>query len=214
MYDESALRKLLDEALESSSLPWWQWDIEKNTVTFNGLKVTMLGYRPEDFIDVGYQAFTDLLHPDDYERTMEAMRAYLEGRAQIYEVDYRIRRANGAYTWYMDRGCAIARCEDGSPKVLRGLVVDLGAAFSDSGKEEVLIGMFRRAVVPPDKETGTIITICATCKKLKLDGEWVSVEDAFLDFFPNALSHGICGSCVRRLYPEMAQYILDDPKPA
>lgn len=200
---------MLDEALRSSTVAWWEWDIEKNAVTFNDLKVTMLGYRAEDFAGVGYQAFTDLLHPEDYERTMEAMRAYLEGRAHLYEIDYRIRRADGVYTWYMDRGCATACRADGYPKVLRGLVIDLGAAFSEAGKEEALVEMFRRSMVSPSRDVGTVITICATCRKIKLSNEWVRVEQAFIDAFPLSLSHGICEPCIRRLYPGMAQHIVD-----
>jgi hypothetical protein len=48
-----------------------------------------LGYRYEDVLDCGYEAFTDLLLEEDYARTMDAMRDLLEGRAPLYQVDYR-----------------------------------------------------------------------------------------------------------------------------
>ena len=92
---EDDLERFLDEALMSSAFAWWEWDIPANRVTSNDKKVEMLGRRPEDFRNAGYQAFTDLLHPDDHERTMRAMRDYLEGRASLYQIDYRILRADG-----------------------------------------------------------------------------------------------------------------------
>ena len=95
------LQRLLDDALQQSNLAWWEWDIPRNIVTCNDLKVTMLGYDPGDFINAGYQAYTGLLHPDDYERTMQAMRDHLECRADIYQVDYRIMKKDGDYTWYL-----------------------------------------------------------------------------------------------------------------
>ena len=68
-----------NKILIDSPFPWWEWDVLNNTVDFNDKKALMLGYEPEMFSSGGYQAFTDLLHPDDYEKTMNAMRQLLEG---------------------------------------------------------------------------------------------------------------------------------------
>lgn len=38
---------------------------------------------------------TDLLHPDDYPKAMEAMKDHLYGKASVYEVEYRIRTKTG-----------------------------------------------------------------------------------------------------------------------
>ncbi|MFM8319436.1 MAG: PAS domain-containing protein [Chloroflexota bacterium] len=66
-----------------------------------------------------------LIHPEDYEATMEHMRAYLEGRSDEWNVIYRIRRVDGSYAWYHDRGKAIQRDAAGKPLKLIGTVVDV-----------------------------------------------------------------------------------------
>jgi two-component system CheB/CheR fusion protein len=203
-WSEEAFRKLLDDVLESSEFAWWDWDIVNNKVSFNEHKVTMLGYSMEDFKDAGYQAFTNLLHPDDYERTMQAMRDHLESRAPLYQIDYRIKRADGNYTWYMDRGCTVERTDEGKPARLRGLVIDLGQELNQSSQKNAVFELLRKALADVRESTG-IANLCVTCRKLKTeDGQWLPVDASFSHAFPMSVSHGLCPTCARTLYPEEA----------
>ena len=200
--DLSYLNELLGEALKNSDIAWWEWDIEKNQVTSNDLKATMLGYEPSRFQQAGYRAYTDLLHPDDYERTMQAMRDHLSGRAGIYQVDYRIRRADGRYTWYMDRGCIIERSPGGDPLKLRGIVVDLGVEIGEKVGNAALVRLIRRSL-PGSADSEAFTVICSVCKKLKISGSvYMPLGLSFEKAFSDRISHGICPDCVRRLYPE------------
>ena len=202
------LHQLLDDTLNSSDFAWWEWDIQNNRVIFNDLKATMLGYEPEEFQDVGYQAFTELLHPEDYERTMQAMRDHLEGRASIYQVDYRIRRANGTYSWYMDRGSIIERDSDGKPKRLRGIVIDLGDHLREKTKDRVLFRLIRRKLPSLGVNDGVTV-LCSACKQIKIsESAWIPVDSSFEKAFLDDISHGICPDCVRILYSDMADELL------
>jgi PAS domain S-box-containing protein len=50
-----------------------------------------------------------------------------------------------------------------------------------------------------------LIPICAGCKKIRNDrGYWQQVEDYMRDHSEAEFSHGFCGECARRLYPEYA----------
>lgn len=56
------------------------------------MKVPTLGYSMEEVPQpVTYQFFTERLHPEDYESTMEAMKRHLQGEKSVYEAEYRIR---------------------------------------------------------------------------------------------------------------------------
>lgn len=198
--------KRVRAALESSNAPWWEWDIGANRVSFHDSKVTNLGYRPEDFRECGFEGFTELIHPDDHARTMEAMRAYLSGRAPIYRVDYRIRRADGSYTWYIDRGYAVETTDDGAPAVLRGFVFDVGETLEGDSLDERIVSLVRSAFPPPGSVSGTVIVVCAGCKRLKLSpDEWVAISEAVETIYPENLSHGICPVCLEKLYPEYVE---------
>jgi PAS domain S-box-containing protein len=100
-------------------------DIKTGKVIFNENKVKMLGYSMKDFKDVDYSAFTDIVHPDDYEKTMQAMRDHLEGKKELYEVDYRIKTKKGGYKWFHDRGSIVERNQKGEPLTVKGVVFDI-----------------------------------------------------------------------------------------
>jgi len=110
----------------TGNLGHWYWNIKTNSVTFNPLKITTLGYDlPEAGSPVPYQFFTEKLHPDDYEPTMNAMRDHLAGNVHVYEVEYRIRAADGSWHWFYDRGKVTVHDEDGKPLFLAGIVFDI-----------------------------------------------------------------------------------------
>jgi hypothetical protein len=199
------LTAFMEKELVHSRFAWWEWDIPRNRVICNDLKVTMLGYDPGDFRDVGYQAFTDLLHPMDYERTMQAMRDHLENRATIYQIDYRILRKDGHYTWYMDRGCAIMRNASGKPLRLRGLVVDLGEELEQKSRDKGFLSQVRERLPSPASGAEHIVTLCSVCQRFRIEElTWVQVPEKFREAFPQRISHGICPDCMGTLYPEFA----------
>ncbi len=110
----------------TGNLGHWYWNFRTNEVTFNPLKVTALGYEKGEIPEpVTYQFFTDKLHPDDYQRTMTAMGNHLHGKADVYEVEYRIRDKDGKYKWFYDRGKITQVDEAGKPLFIAGIVFDI-----------------------------------------------------------------------------------------
>lgn len=127
-------KELLREKEEETKLEYawtgnlghWYWNFKTNKVTFNPLKVTTLGYdKSEVPKQVEYQFFTEKLHPEDYEKTMDAMYEHLYGEENVYEVEYRIQTKDGKYKWYYDRGKVTQYGEDGEPLFLAGIVFDI-----------------------------------------------------------------------------------------
>ena len=110
----------------SGNLGQWYWYMPTNSVTFNPLKLTTLGYEMSEVeAPIDYQFFTEKLHPDDYEKTMDSMRKHLQGKTPVYEVEYRIRAKDGSYKWYYDRGKITQWDQDGKPMFLAGIVFDI-----------------------------------------------------------------------------------------
>lgn len=110
----------------TGNLGHWYWNIKTNNVTFNYLKVTTLGYTKEEIPSkVDYQFFTEKLHPEDFQRTMDAMMDHMYGKANVYEVEYRIRTKDGLYKWYYDRGKITKYDLSGKPLLVAGIVFDI-----------------------------------------------------------------------------------------
>jgi PAS domain S-box-containing protein len=123
LQDLEAYRRRLDGAMFAGDLAWWEMDVETGAVEFHENKADMLGMSPSDFDH--YEDFMELLHDDDHERAMDAMRDCLTGRTEKYDVEYRIRTADGAWRWFHDVGGVTERRADGSPAKVTGVVVDV-----------------------------------------------------------------------------------------
>ena len=110
----------------TGNLGHWYWNIKTNEVTFSPLKVTKLGYDISEIPEhVTYQFFTDKLHSEDFQKTMDAMRDHLYGKAEVYEVEYRIRAKDGSFKWYYDRGKITQYDDNCKPLFLAGIVFDI-----------------------------------------------------------------------------------------
>lgn len=94
-------------AMEAIGLAWWWMELPSGAVFFSPNKARMLGRKSEDFVH--YKHFTDLVHPDDYERIMQDMRNHIEGEAELYETTYRIKHINGEYVRFFDKGKIVGR---------------------------------------------------------------------------------------------------------
>jgi PAS domain S-box-containing protein len=115
----------LDLCLSAGNLAWWEMELPSGKIIFNENKVKMLGYSMDDFKDVDYTAFMDIVHPEDYDRVMKAMKDHLEGKKKLYETNYRIKAKNGTYKWFNDRGSIVNRDKKGNPISVKGVVYDI-----------------------------------------------------------------------------------------
>lgn len=110
----------------TGNLGRWYWDIKSNSVTFNPLKVIALGYDLTELPErITYQFFTEKLHPDDYTKTMDAMREHLSGKRPVYECEYRIKSKIGDYKWFYDRGRVTRFDSHNNPLFVAGIVFDI-----------------------------------------------------------------------------------------
>lgn len=77
-------------------------DLPSGDVIFGDAKAKMLGYPEENF--KSYNDFTNIVHPEDHNKSMVAMQEHLDGKKDLYEVLYRIRHKNGEYIKFYDCG--------------------------------------------------------------------------------------------------------------
>lgn len=91
-----------EEAVLKKEATWWQMELPSGKVIFGDTKPEMLGYKPDNFKK--YQDFTNLLHPDDYDKAMQAMKNHLEGKSEVYETLYKIKNSDGEYITFYDCG--------------------------------------------------------------------------------------------------------------
>jgi len=76
----------------------------------------MLGYQPGAFPMNG-SAWSELIHPEDWQRVIDANQECFENRTQHFEVEFRMRAKDGSWCWVLSRGAAAHR--DTSGQALR-----------------------------------------------------------------------------------------------
>ena len=94
MKDHATILQKFEQAVFEGKATWWQMDLPSGDVIF--------GYPESNFKH--YRDFTNLLHKQDYDKTMNAMRDHMAGKKKFYETVYRIRHKDGEYIKFYDCG--------------------------------------------------------------------------------------------------------------
>ena len=91
----------------------------------------LLGYRDaQDFPDV-LASWSNLLHPEDKQKTLDAFGAHMGDRSgrTPYDVTYRLRCKDGVYRWFRARGETL-RSADGTPLRVAGTLIPMDEVLS------------------------------------------------------------------------------------
>ncbi|MCW3995851.1 MAG: PAS domain S-box protein [Candidatus Bathyarchaeota archaeon] len=80
-------------------------------------------YTGQSFEEVKGWGWSNALHPDDYQRTVDVWKKAVEFKTN-YEVEYRLRRADGVYRHFLAHGVPILN-EDGSVREWVGTCIDI-----------------------------------------------------------------------------------------
>lgn len=139
----------------------WEWDVTSGDVYWSPQIATSLGRAPDD-IAPNFEAFAALVHPDDLAPTRAAIDDYLAGRTRVYEAEFRMRHASGAWRWVHSRGRALARDADGRPTRIAGLHTDV------TGRREAEASARRRLAELEAIYESAPVGLCALDRDLRV----------------------------------------------
>lgn len=106
---ELALRKSEERfqlAVHGTDAGIWDWNLVTNEVYYSPRWKSILGYEDHE-IQSAYEEWEKRLHPEDSERIIATLRAYLDGEILDYDVEHRLRHKDGSYRWILVRGAAV-----------------------------------------------------------------------------------------------------------
>jgi PAS domain S-box-containing protein len=118
------IKERLELSLLSGKVAWWVWDYPSQAVYYDKMKAEMLGYKENEMSKNIYE-ITAMIHPEDYEHSMNAMRDHLQGKTSWYRVEYRLKTKEGKYKWLYDQGSVTQRDQQGKPLKICGVVIDI-----------------------------------------------------------------------------------------
>lgn len=120
LQSESRLRKTLDVTSDGV----WDRNLATGEVYYGSKWATVLGYREED-LQTGKITWESLLHPDDREKTVHALREHFNGKSENYEAEFRLKNSAGEYQWIHARGQIIEYDEHGKSLRFVGTHTDI-----------------------------------------------------------------------------------------
>ncbi|GAA0310232.1 EAL domain-containing protein [Rhodovulum strictum] len=122
-----------DEALERAEIlriattkgnvvPWYR--IPDTGASWFGANINALLDLPDEVVLTSPE-FRRLIHPDDLPTVVEAHSAIERGETETYDIDFRVRRADGSWLLVTSRGRKIDRSAQGLPYMICGSFVDI-----------------------------------------------------------------------------------------
>jgi len=176
-------------ALEGAEMGLWDWDMINNKVYFSKLWKSMLGY-DENEIENSFEGWKKLWHEDDVQKIEKAIKDYLNGKTEKYEIIHRLKTKNNSWKWILTRG-SLLRQKDGTPYRWVGTNVDITNEKERSDELERFFSVNLDLLCIADID-GNL---------LKVNSEWINVlgysreyleKSKFLDFvhpddIPNTL---------------------------
>ncbi len=99
---QAADARRLRLALEAGQMGTWHWDLRSGKVTWDERLEALFGLQPRTF-DGSFSTYESLLHPEDRERALAAVRNGME-RNTGWQFDHRVIWPDGSVHWLDGRG--------------------------------------------------------------------------------------------------------------
>lgn len=177
--------------VEQAPIMVWRSDLTKGCDYFNERWLAFTGRTLEQERGNGW---AEGVHPEDFERCLAIYTSSFDGR-RPFEMEYRLRRWDGAWRWIFDRGVPSFDAA-GAFLGFIGSCVDVTARVEAQRELEAR----RQAEIHELRE---LIPICMHCKQVRDDkGFWQRVEVYVEGVTRKAMTTGICPACVQKYYPE------------
>lgn len=137
-YDEASAVGMsrMQRAIERATDGVWELELPSRRTHRSQALLRSLGLDPAQ-INGSSDAWNARIHPDDLEHVRAALDGHLEGRAETFECEYRIRAGHGGWHRIVDRGRVIERTRDGRPLRMLGISADItDRARTEAAREE------------------------------------------------------------------------------
>jgi len=103
----------------------WDWNAQSDQFYMSPRMREILELPGDDTPRVGH-VFGQRVHPDDLTEISARWQRHLHGDGPHYEVEYRLRAADGTYRWVLARGATV-RDSSGAPQRMVGSLTDITA---------------------------------------------------------------------------------------
>ncbi len=116
-------REREQQAVTAGRVGLWDWDLRTNRVYYSPEWKRQIGYAPEEIAD-DFMEWQSRVHPEDIDRCLASIRAYLASPGSPYAEEFRFRHRDGSYRHVLSNALLV-RDESGQPARMLGSHVDI-----------------------------------------------------------------------------------------
>lgn len=187
------------QLVEQSPLLVWRANLTMGCDYFNERWLAFTGRTLDQELGSGW---AEGVHPDDLQKCLTIYEKSFSQR-QIFDMEYRLRRNDGVYRWIFDRGTPYSD-STGNFAGYIGTCLDVTDRIESQNE-------LRRKQEAEMSRLKELLPICAHCRNVRDDkGYWQKLESYLHEHSDLTFTHGVCPSCIRKLYPDIAGMILKD----
>jgi len=106
------------QSLQYTHTGTWDWDIQKDILFWSDILTPLFGFKPGT-TKTPYQAFLNVIHPNDRQAVIDAMQACVDLGAK-YDIEHRVIWPDGSVHWIREKG-DVKRQADGTPLHMLGI---------------------------------------------------------------------------------------------
>ncbi len=103
---------ILNLAIEVAEFGTWDWDLEKDLISYNDEYLKMLGYTQDEIVG-SLAEWEAMNHPEDLIIVTKLLDEFVAGTRDSYECEIRMLHKDGHYIWTKDVGQIVTKDENG-----------------------------------------------------------------------------------------------------
>ncbi|MEO1373577.1 MAG: PAS domain S-box protein [Cyanobacteria bacterium J06635_10] len=123
----NAKQHFIGRITDSSPSTIYIYDLEKQQNVYTNHEITtILGYSSQEIQEMGNNLFQTIIHPEDLEKVASNFQKITAAKdAEVNELEYRVRQANGEYRWLYSRETVFNRNQNGEVTQCLGVATDI-----------------------------------------------------------------------------------------
>jgi PAS domain S-box-containing protein len=120
-------QRFIQKIADSSPNILYLYDLQESCNTYCNREITdSLGYSPEEIQAMGAEFFATLMHPEDLAKVPDYYKQIDASQdGDIFEIEYRMRHADGKWRWLYSRDSVFSRDKHGHVKLTIGTAQDI-----------------------------------------------------------------------------------------